>query len=172
MGSRGPLVHWDLWERLWCSWQLFGDSVSVQWVPSHVRVRGNEQADRCAQQGATAPLPSVREARTTREAWQELGLEEMSECDEEPMSVWDVDSGGSDSHSTGTETDEKVMSGDSDSDSDCAMLEFYLRRGSVLIGIRGGGGGAGGRADPNRPTKHSIAMWANSRQHSTLVWTR
>ena len=60
-----------------------------------------------------------------REAWQALGLEEMSECDEEPMSVWDVDSGGSDGHSTGTETDETVMSGDSDGDSDM---------------IRGGGG--------------------------------
>ena len=39
---------WDLWERLWCSWQLLGDSVSVQWVPSHVGVQGNEQADRRA----------------------------------------------------------------------------------------------------------------------------
>ena len=30
VGSRGPLAHRDLWVRLWCSWQLLGDSVSVQ----------------------------------------------------------------------------------------------------------------------------------------------
>ena len=49
------------------SWQLLGDSVSVQWVPSHVGVQGNEQADRCPQQGATAALPSVREAKSVLE---------------------------------------------------------------------------------------------------------
>ena len=47
----------------------------------------------------------------------------MAECDEEPESVWYVDSGGSDSHSSGGETEETIMSGDSDSDSDCGMLE-------------------------------------------------
>ena len=89
-------------------------------------------------QGATIALPSVREAGTAREAWQELGLEEMSECDEGPMSVWDVDSGGSDSHNTGTETEEAVMSGDSDSDSDYAMLELPLKRHCANRDPRGG----------------------------------
>ena len=36
VGPRGPLLHGDLWECLWGSWQLFGDNVSVQWVASHV----------------------------------------------------------------------------------------------------------------------------------------
>ena len=40
-GSWGPLVHvHDLWEQLWSQWQLLGDSVSVQWVPSHVLFGG------------------------------------------------------------------------------------------------------------------------------------
>ena len=30
VGSRGLLAHQDLWELLWCSWQLLGDTVSVQ----------------------------------------------------------------------------------------------------------------------------------------------
>ena len=38
VGSRGLLAHRELWEHLWCSWQLLGDSVSVQWVPPHVGV--------------------------------------------------------------------------------------------------------------------------------------
>ena len=130
MGSHGPLAHRDLWERLWCSWQLLGDSVSVQWVPSHVGVQGNEQADRCTQQGATAALPSVREAKSVLKAWQELGLEEMSERDESGMAAWDADSGGSDSHSSSDGTNETIMSedSDSDSDSDCEVLESPMKR--------------------------------------------
>ena len=128
MGSRGPLAHRDLWVRRWCSWQLLGDSVSVQWVPSHVGVQSNEQADCRAQQGAPVALPSVREARSAREAWQELGLEDMLECDEEPESIWDVDSGGSGSRSSGGETDETIVSGDSGSDSDCNVLKLPLKR--------------------------------------------
>ena len=31
--------------QLWDSWLLLGDSVSVQWVPSHVGMEGNERAD-------------------------------------------------------------------------------------------------------------------------------
>ena len=119
MGSHGPLAHRDLWERLWCNWQLLGDSGSVQWAPSHVGVQGNEQADHCAQQGATAELPIVREAKSVLEAWQELGLEEMSERDESGMAAWDMDGRGSNSHSSSDGTNETIMSEDSDSDSDC-----------------------------------------------------
>ena len=91
-------------------------------------VQGNEQAYRCAQQGATAALPSVREAKSVLEAWQELGLEEMSERDESGMSAWDVDSGGSDSHSSSDGTNATVMSEHSDSDSDCEVLESPMKR--------------------------------------------
>ena len=51
VGSRGALAHRDLWMQLWQSWQLLGDSVSIQWVPSHAGVEGNEQADKCAVRG-------------------------------------------------------------------------------------------------------------------------
>ena len=54
-------------------------------------VQGNEQGDQCCtarSDGATVPLPSVRGARSAQDVWQELGLEELSECDQEPKSVW------------------------------------------------------------------------------------
>ena len=36
MDTPPPHQSMDLWERLWAQWQLLGDSVSVQLVPSHV----------------------------------------------------------------------------------------------------------------------------------------
>ena len=45
VGSLGPLAHVSLWTDLWNRWWLLGDSVTVQWVPSHVGVEGNERAD-------------------------------------------------------------------------------------------------------------------------------
>ena len=62
------------------------------------------------------------------EAWQELGLEEMSERDESGMAAWDMDGGGSDSHSSSDGTNETIMSEDSDSDSDCKVLESPMKR--------------------------------------------
>ena len=56
-------MHQDLWVKLWSSWQLLGESVSVQWVPSPAGLQGNEQADKCAQEGTAAALPQVREDR-------------------------------------------------------------------------------------------------------------
>ena len=140
MGSHGPLAHRDLWERIWCSWQLLGDSVSVQWVPSHVGVQGNEQADHCAQQGqqgATAALPIAREAKSVLEAWQELGPEEMLERDESGMAALDMDGGGSGSHSSSDGTNETIMSEDSDSDSDYEVLESPRKRQCANRGPRG-----------------------------------
>ena len=75
-----------------------------------------------------------------REAWQELGPEEMSECDEEPVSVWDVESRGSDSHSSSEETNETIMSGDSESGSDCDVLESPMKRRCANRDPGGGGG--------------------------------
>ena len=69
-GLQGPLAHRDLWQRLWCSLQLLGDSVLVQWVPLHVGVQGNEGADQCAQQGASKSLHQVRvKCRTFGRTW-------------------------------------------------------------------------------------------------------
>ena len=61
----------------------------------------------------------------------------------EPVSVWDVDSGGSDSHSSNEETNESIMSGDSDSGHDCDVLELPLKRRCANWDP------VGGRADPN-----------------------
>ena len=52
VGSRGPLAHKYLWTNLWGRWQLLGDSVEILWVPSHVGVVGNEEADSRAAKGA------------------------------------------------------------------------------------------------------------------------
>ena len=62
-------------------------------------------------------LLRVRAARLAQDVWQELGLEEMSECDEDPETMWD--SGGSRSSDSRSSTDERAyMCGDSDSESD------------------------------------------------------
>ena len=52
VGSWGPLAHVALWTALWNMWQLSGDSVTVQWVPSHVSVQGNERVDEGAGKGS------------------------------------------------------------------------------------------------------------------------
>ena len=113
VGSRGALAHRDLWMQLWQSWQLLGDSVSIQWVPSHAGVEGNEQADKCAVRGAELSLPGVVREKEAREVWRELGLEEMPEQDEEPEENWDtVDSetDSTDAGSTADSTDAEMMS--------------------------------------------------------------
>ena len=113
VGSRGALAHRDLWMQLWQSWQLSGDSVSIQWVPSHAGVEGNEQADKCAVRGAELSLPGVVREKEASEVWRELGLEEMPEQDEEPEENWDaVDSetDSTDAGSTADSTDAEMMS--------------------------------------------------------------
>ena len=113
VGSRGALAHRDLWMQLWQSWQLLGDSVSIQWVPSHAGVEGNEQADKCAVRGAELSLPGVVREKEASEVWRELGLEEMPEQDEEPEENWDtVDSetDSTDAGSTADSTDAEMMS--------------------------------------------------------------
>ena len=76
-------------------------------------------------------LPQVRAARSAQDMWQELGLEEMSEYEEDPETVWDVDSAGSDSHSSDSHSsasEQAYMSGDGNSDSDCELCEGLLKR--------------------------------------------
>ena len=53
--------------------------------------------------GHTIALPQVTVVRMAQDTsvWQELGLEEMSSCDEDPKAIWD--SGGSDSRSSTSE---------------------------------------------------------------------
>ena len=63
MGSRGPLAHKDLWTDLWGRWQLLGDSVEILWVPSHVGVVGNEEADSRAAKGAKQAQHEVQRSK-------------------------------------------------------------------------------------------------------------
>ena len=85
VGSRGPLAHKDLWTELWERWQLPADSVEILWVPSHVGVAGNEEADVRAAKGAKQALHDVQKAKQVTDIWEELGLEEMPDS-------WDTDS--------------------------------------------------------------------------------
>ena len=85
VGSRGPLAHADLWTELWERWQLLGDSVEILWVPSHVGVAGNEEADVRVAKGAKQAVHDVQKAKQVTDIWEELGLEEMPDS-------WDTDS--------------------------------------------------------------------------------
>ena len=70
MALRKPLPHADLW----AGWLLLGDSVSVQWVPSHVGVEGNEQTDLWANKGAQIAQDKVVVYTSVTENWADLGL--------------------------------------------------------------------------------------------------
>ena len=70
----------------------------MQWVPSHVGVHGNEQADLDAGCGAKAAKRAMIEYRVVTNVWADLGLQEMLDCYNSDSNV----SGGSglcDSHS-------------------------------------------------------------------------
>ena len=58
-GVTGPLAHVDLWSSLWEQCVLYGDSVTVQWVPSRVGVQGNERADEGAVRGSARAFADV-----------------------------------------------------------------------------------------------------------------
>ena len=51
--------------------------MSIQWVPSHVGVMGNERADRQAAKGACISLQQVTVHKAVTDIWADLGLEEM-----------------------------------------------------------------------------------------------
>ena len=134
VGSRGALAHRDLWMQLWQSWQLLGDSVSIQWVPSHAGVEGNEQADKCAVRGAELSLPGVVREKEASEVWRELGLEEMPEQDEEPEENWDtVDSetDSTDAGSTADSTDAVMSESGEGGSSECELVCRPQKNGRV-----------------------------------------
>ena len=79
MGSQGPLAHVAPCSALWHRWRLLGDSVAVQWVPSHVGAHGNEHADAGAVKGSAHAYPRVPRDREVTDMWRDLGLEEMEE---------------------------------------------------------------------------------------------
>ena len=96
----GPVGHRDLWESILVCKRMCGKMLYFQWVPSHVGLEGNEEADSLADLGRLRhpfnyehipKRPCMREAR---QLWDSSGLEEM-QSDYEDMS--DADSAGSES---------------------------------------------------------------------------
>ena len=87
--STREVGHADLWEQILWLWEEGGDHVQLRRVPSHLAVRGNEQADSLAEMGrALHPnnlLLLPRQRRVTE--WDALGLEPV----EDP--AWELKSG-------------------------------------------------------------------------------
>ena len=92
--------HKDLWTELWERWRLLGDSVEILWVPSHVGVAGNEEADVRAAKGAKQALHDMQKAKQVTDIWEELGLEEMPDS-------WDIDSNRSGGSSVSSDSSEE-----------------------------------------------------------------
>ena len=58
----------------------------MQWVPSHVGVKGNECADEGAVRGSAQAFRDVLRDWEVRDIWQDLGLEGMSDGSDNHMS--------------------------------------------------------------------------------------
>ena len=100
VGSRGPLAHKGLWTELWGQWLLLGNSVEILWVPSHVGVVGNEDADAQASKGARQALRNVLPSKQVTDICEELGLVEMSD-------TWDADSNQSGASCVTSDSDDE-----------------------------------------------------------------
>ena len=109
--SGREVEHKVLWMAVLAERGLEGDRLQVRWVPSHLGVAGNEEADKLAEQGRLRhPYNegSPPKRRRLEQQWEELGLEEMSSGEGEAS-----DSGHS--HSTGYLLGEEDTSGASSS---------------------------------------------------------
>ena len=69
VGSTGPVAHGDLWSEFWSRLLLLGDSVSIQWVLSHVGMEGNEQADQQAAKGAKRLHQQLLQHKAVTNIW-------------------------------------------------------------------------------------------------------
>ena len=79
--SGREVEHKELWMAVLAERELAGDRLQVRWVPSHLGVAGNEEADQLAEQGRLLhPYneESPPKRRRLEQQWEELGLEEMS----------------------------------------------------------------------------------------------
>ena len=79
--SGKEVEHREPWLSVLAEWELAGDRLQVRWVPSHLGVVGNEEADKMAEQGRLRhPYneDSLPKRRRLEQQWEELGLEEMS----------------------------------------------------------------------------------------------
>ena len=93
--------HADLWKEILELIILHEDTLSFQWVPLHLDIHGNEEADALAEKGrlqhpynfSVVPGPGLR---LSVEGLREIGLEAMDSGESEGRGS-SVDSGGSSS---------------------------------------------------------------------------
>ena len=79
--SSGEVGHRDLWETILWERERAGDELQIHWIPSHLGVQGNEEADALAEAGRMShpnnDRPVAKRPRI-EPMWEDLGLEEMS----------------------------------------------------------------------------------------------
>ena len=66
----------DLWQEIWQLRRAAGSHVVVLWTPSHLNVKGNDEADALAEAGR-AQHPHNKRRRQEEPAWSALGLSPM-----------------------------------------------------------------------------------------------
>ena len=74
--------------------------MEVLWVPSHVGVVGNEEANLEVAKGAKQAQREVQRSKQVTDIWEELGLGEMSD-------TWDTDSNRSGGSCVTSHSDEE-----------------------------------------------------------------
>ena len=79
----GKVVHRDLWEQILWLHEGAGELLQIRWVPSHLKVEGNEGANKLARLGRHKHpnnlLPLSKRRSVTE--WDALGLKPMEETD-------------------------------------------------------------------------------------------
>ena len=73
--ATGEVAHGDLWEPFLDLVRERGDLFSIQWVPSHIEIQGNEKAHRLAEEGRVRHWAYSRE--WVRELQQRLSSEAL-----------------------------------------------------------------------------------------------
>ena len=91
--ASGEVGHRDLWEEILWERERSGGALQVHWVPSHLGVHGNHQADALAEEGRRMH-PHNQQGLPKRPRvepmWADLGLEEM------PNEVWSLGASSAD----------------------------------------------------------------------------
>ena len=78
--ASGEVGHRDLWEQILWERERAGEELQVHWVPSHLGVHGNHQADALAEEGRQMHPHNQRglpKRPRVEPVWADLGLEEM-----------------------------------------------------------------------------------------------
>ena len=74
-------MHRDWWTQIWWQRDQAGDSLLIQWVPSHLGVEGNIGPDQLAELGMGSHpnnCPSALNRQRTELQWEALGLVALS----------------------------------------------------------------------------------------------